>query len=251
MNQRKPWSGVASIARFNWPYYASALAVAIGAAITIITSDHIWLKLGALCAVLGSCYFLLVSLGVSYLVYDCSDLYRWHWITKLQQPNSIDAAICCYTGFDDCSESLREKVQPQSWFVLDHYDAKTMTEASIHRARHLHPPAAHAIPCSFNHWPSSIPRAQIIIGMLAIHELRTAQQRIDWFTQAKQKLTTDGSIVIVEHTRNLANFIAFGPGFLHFHSRATWQQSWEAAGLTSCKEFSITPWIRVFQLIPS
>jgi hypothetical protein len=250
MNNRKSWSGVASIARFNWPYYATALGVTLSAAITITAVDHIWIKLAALCALLGSGYFLLVSLGVSYLVYDCSDLYRWHWLAKLQVPKSMDAAICCYTGFDDCSESLREKLQPQSWFVLDHYDTKTMTEASIQRARHLHPPAPHAISCNFDHWPSHVPRAQIIIGMLAIHELRNAQQRIDWFMQAKQKLTPDGSIVIIEHTRNLANFIAFGPGFLHFHSRATWQHSWTSAGLSCCKEFSITPWIRVFQLIP-
>jgi hypothetical protein len=55
-------------------------------------------------------------------------------------------------------------------------------------------------------------------------------------------------VILVEHLRDPANFIAFGPGFLHFHSRRGWQRGWESAGFGLADEFRITPWVRVFVL---
>jgi hypothetical protein len=48
--------------------------------------------------------------------------------------------------------------------------------------------------------------------------------------------------------RDLANFLAFGPGFLHFHSRESWRRAWESAGFHSTDEFRVTAWVRVFVL---
>ncbi len=84
--------------------------------------------------------------------------------------------------------------------------------------------------------------------MLAIHELRSDAERSAWFAEAGRCLADGGKVVLVEHVRDLANFVAFGPGFLHFHSVAAWQKSWERGGLNRVDGFRITPFVRVFVL---
>ena len=88
----------------------------------------------------------------------------------------------------------------------------------------------------------------VVFGMLAIHELRSDAERVAWFAEARRCLADDGRVVLVEHVRDLANFVAFGPGFLHFHSVAAWQKSWVSGGLKRVDDFRITPFVRVFIL---
>jgi hypothetical protein len=45
-----------------------------------------------------------------------------------------------------------------------------------------------------------------------------------------------------------ANFLAFGPVFLHFHSHTQWLRDIAAAKLSVAQEFSFTPFVRVFFL---
>jgi hypothetical protein len=78
--------------------------------------------------------------------------------------------------------------------------------------------------------------------------LRAETERTAWFAEAKRCLRKGGRVVLVEHLRDAANFVAFGPGFLHFHSRASWKRCWELAGLRSVNQFSVTPFVQVFVL---
>lgn len=55
-------------------------------------------------------------------------------------------------------------------------------------------------------------------------------------------------MIVVEHLCDRANFVAFGPGSLHFHSREAWQSSWQGTGFEIADEFSLTPWVRGFAL---
>jgi len=57
-----------------------------------------------------------------------------------------------------------------------------------------------------------------------------------------------GRVVLDEHLRDTATFLAFGPGFLHFHSPASWRRCWEHAGFRSMDEFRVTPFVRIFVL---
>jgi hypothetical protein len=50
----------------------------------------------------------------------------------------------------------------------------------------------------------------------------------------------------VEHLRDWRNFIAFGPGFLHFFSARAWHRSAAAAALTLRRSESLTPFVRLF-----
>ncbi len=275
-----------TILRFNWPYYLAAGVVLLGAAAGLGSPVALLWKVACGAAVVGAGHFLLVSLGVSHLVYDRSDLYRFRWLDRALGNVPPDHVVFCHSGFDDLSEALRLRLQPTPtgvgvnaplpvgrlppggdpatpaegsgptvvrrspcWITLDHFDPKQMTEASIRRARRFCPPTAGTVSAPFDAWPVESSSADVVFGLLAIHEFRSEGERTRWFAEARRSLKPGGRVVLAEHLRDPANFLAFGPGFLHFHSAASWRRCWEAAGLRAHDEFKITPWIRVFVLI--
>jgi len=61
-------------------------------------------------------------------------------------------------------------------------------------------------------------------------------------------MTNPGQILLTEHIRDWKNFLVFGPGFLHFHSRREWQRVAQEAGLSVEREGSVTPFVRWFLL---
>ena len=251
MNPRRQWQGMMTILRFNWPQYLCAALVCIAALAGVIFAGSSIFKIACGIAAAGAAYFGIVSLVVSHLIYDRSDLYRWRWLDSILQGVTPSSVIFCHTGFDETSSTLKKRLQPEAWTLLDHYDPLLMTEPSIRLARSLHPPPPETIGASFDQWPVESGSADLVLALLAVHEFREAIQRIAWFTEARRSLKPGGRIIIVEHLRNAANFIAFGPGFLHFHSRSDWHRCWEAAGLHAVDEFSITPWVAGFALVPS
>lgn len=250
---REKWQGMMTIARFNWPFYVAAVAVLIAALCGLLLFRAPELKLVCGAALLAATYFLFGSLCVSHLIYDRSDLYRWNWIDRALRNAPRRDFIFCHSGFDESSEALREKLGDVGWQVLDHFNEPQMTEASIRRARRMFPPTASTLPAPHNHWPVSAGCADVVFGLLAIHEFRSEAERSEWFSEARRCLRKEGEgrAVIVEHVRDLANFLAFGPGFLHFHSPGSWRKDWERAGFRSLDEFRITPWVRVFVLVAS
>jgi SAM-dependent methyltransferase len=86
-----------------------------------------------------------------------------------------------------------------------------------------------------------------IFLLFMAHEFRHAEARLLFFREIARVLAPYGRVVIVEHLRDLANFLAFGPGFFHFQSRQTWLSTLHAAGLKIVCESKITPFIRVFE----
>jgi SAM-dependent methyltransferase len=248
MKQRGPFQGVSAIARFNWPFYLSAAVVVLAAVAGGTLLDSPILRWGSALAGAGAAYFIIGSLGVSHWVYDRSDLYRWGWLGRVMRDVAGRRVIVCHSGFDEVSGALAANLPGAELVVLDHYDPRIMTERSIQRARRLYPPALGTVACPYGKWPVEPGSRDIVFGLLAIHELRGDGERAAWFAEAARCLEPGGRLVIAEHVRDPANFIAFGPGFLHFHSPAAWRHSWEQAGLGKVDEFRITPWVRVFVL---
>jgi len=246
MKARRQFQGMIAIARFNWPFYLAALAAltASGAAFLLVPD----LKFTAAIAFACAAYFIFVSLSVTHLIYDCSDLYRWSWLDRALQGLPMRQAILCHSGFDETSSELREKFRDVQWNILDHHDPDRMTEPSIRRARALFPPAAGTLACRYDDWPVTAESADVVFGLLAIHELRTESERSAWFAEARRCLRLGGRVVLAEHVRDVANFLAFGPGFLHFHSSANWRRGWEQAGLRCRDQFHVTPFVQIFVL---
>ena len=54
--------------------------------------------------------------------------------------------------------------------------------------------------------------------------------------------------MVVEQLRDWRNFLAFGPGFLHFHSAGAWRRCFAHARLLTVAESAVTPFVRVFVL---
>lgn len=246
MSGRGKWQGMWTIVRFNWPFYLIALVTLIATATGFWRTDALWSKVGLGIAFFGSFYFIFVSLGVSHQIYDRSDLYRWKWLTRALMGLDAQRIIFCHSGFDEASDDLQQHHPDAEWILLDHYDPLLMTEASIRRARKRFPPAQGTQAAPYDQWPVAPNSTDIVFGMLAIHELRSEAERSAWFGQAKRCLRSGGRVVLAEHTRDLANLIAFGPGFLHFHSRTSWRRCWEKSGFCIVDEFNVTPWVRVF-----
>lgn len=243
MSERGKWDGMLAIARFNWPFYATAFAVLL---LAVLAFERF--PLIASGAIAGCVYFLIGSLGVSHWVYDLSDLYRWTWLGRALRGSRLQEMVVCHSGFDEASAMLKQRFPEADWRVIDHYDPATMTEASIRRARRLFPPTEGTLPARFDAWPLADSSVDVVFGMLAIHELRSDGERVAWFAEARRSLGEGGKVVVVEHLRDLANFVAFGPGFMHFHSAATWRKSWESGGLKRVDDFRITPFVQVFVL---
>ena len=163
----------------------------------------------------------------------------------------LQRAIFCHSGFDETSEDLRARLDKVEWLIVDHFNAVQMTEASIRRARRMFPPTPGTLSAAYDQWPVATETAEVVIGLLSIHELRNERERRAWFAEARRSLRRGGRVVLVEHLRDFANFLAFGPGFLHFHSRGSWRRAWESAGFRAHDEFRVTPWVHVFVLSAS
>jgi hypothetical protein len=237
-----------AIAAFNWPFYLAAAVVCAVALSGMLLSKELSVRVVCALALAGASYFLIVSLGVSHLVYDRSDLYRWNWLQRALAGGKADDVIVCHCGFDEVSRAIDRQLPGASLRVLDHFDEKLMTEASVRRARRRFPPEPGTADSPYSEWPIAAGTTEVVFGILAIHELRKEQERADWFREAARCLRLGGRVVLVEHVRDLANFVAFGPGFLHFHSPENWRRCWERAGLRLHDEFRVTAWVRVFIL---
>lgn len=246
MSERGKWAGMLAIARFNWPFYAVAYIVLLAGLAGIVAGGFFAVAGGLV--VMGCGYFLAGSLGVSHWIYDCSDLYRWSWLDRALKDARVEKIALCHSGFDEASVALMRRFPAAGWLVLDHYDPAIMTEASIRRARRLFPPTAGTVSAKFDRWPVNDASVDVVFGLLAIHELRSDAERTAWFSEARRCLAAGGRIVLAEHVRDPANFVAFGPGFLHFHSVGAWQRSWEAGGLKLKDHFRVTPFVRIFVL---
>jgi len=237
-----------TVLRFNWPFYVVAAAVLVASVVGLVLVSTLWLKL--LCGLTLACaaYFIIGSLGASHLIYDRSDLYGWEWLDRALQGVDLRRAIFCHCGFDEASADLRVRFTGAQWQLLDHFDREQMTQASIRRARAMFPPTPGTLACPHDTWPVAAGWGNVVFGLLAIHELRKEEQRSAWFNEARRSLSKGGRVLLIEHLRDAANFVAFGPGFLHFHSAASWRRCWESAGLRSIDQFFLTPFVRVFVL---
>lgn len=243
--KRTRFQGVSAIVRFNWPFYVASFLVIVAG---LIVGFHLsgWMSAMILTGTAIALWLTLASLLASWWVYDVSDLHRYGWLTRAAGKSS-GRWINAHSGFDETSAALKERL-PGEWTVLDHFDPVCMSEPSIHRAKKLYPPLPGTLAAPFDRWPVASDSIDGVFGLLAVHELRTHADRVKWFAEARRVLAPGGRVILIEHVRDAANFIVFGPGFLHFHSVRTWEKSWQEAGLRSTEGFRISPWLRVFLL---
>jgi SAM-dependent methyltransferase len=242
--------GVRQIVRFNWPFYAAAALVMIVAPPVLQRlAPPAWIRVAAYGSVGLVGLWLLTSLAASWIVYDRSKLMRWDWVLQALgfTPGSW---INIHAGLDESTPALRTIFRDARGRVFDMFNAEEMSERSIARARVRSRQSTGAQPERVDFRRLPVPKGTIEAALLLLsaHELRTDEARIALFTELRRVLGPGGRVVVAEHLRDAANFLAFGPGFLHFHSRRTWTRCFSRTRFDIHAEFPITPFVRVFVL---
>jgi SAM-dependent methyltransferase len=243
---RRPWQGVLQILQFNWRYYSSTAALV---ALAILAAPFLprLLRMGLLIGVTPALFWMVSSLLVSHYVYDHFPLYDLSWITRvLSRPPSRWLNIHC--GLDETSSLLADLFLGAAFDVADIFDPRVMTEPSIMQAQNIGLAAIAATAARFDDLPFEPGAFNAVFCFFAAHELRLARQRTTLFLEIARVLTAGGELVLMEHSRDGWNFLAFGPGFLHFFSRSAWRRTAAQAGFLVQSEFSRTPFVRVYVL---
>ncbi|MEO8513869.1 MAG: class I SAM-dependent methyltransferase [Ignavibacteria bacterium] len=243
---RKPLQGVTNIIRFNWHFYVIALIVIITILFFRRFLSH---DLSSLIDLVLSLAVLsiLVSLAVSYYIYDHSNIYSLKFLDALNITSDKNL-VNINAGFDEISHLLKAKYPEAPLTVLDFYDPEKHTEVSIERARKAYPPYPGTVTIETNKVPLTDNSVDYIFLILAAHEIRSNEERVQFFKQIADSLTTGGRIIVLEHQRDFFNFIAYNFGYFHFLSTETWHCTFKNSGLLVESASKLTPFLKLFIL---
>jgi ubiquinone/menaquinone biosynthesis C-methylase UbiE len=244
---RKPFQGVWNIIRFNWHFYVLSFCFLL---FLLLLANNINSIFRPYIFVLLLLIFIpaLISLCISYYVYDLSGLYQLNWIDNFTKA-AKNQIININAGFDETSILLKEKFPSAELLVFDFYNPEKHTEVSIKRARKAYPLFPDTKSVTANNLPIVDNSADKIFVIFAAHEIRNEQERIDFFKELKRILKPTGQIIVTEHLRDATNFLAYNIGFLHFYSKPIWLNIFHSADLVLKKEEKFTPFISIFTLI--
>jgi SAM-dependent methyltransferase len=218
-------SGLGRVVCFNWPKYATAafglilfVAVAVGT-----KGQFTWLA-----AVLGGIllYGIVASIAATWWVYDGSPMSNWQWVAD--ELAGTSAWTLVHAGFDESGGKLAALLGPPI-AEFDIGPPVGSEERSLRRARHL-------LGTNGQHLANGtvpLPTASVeaVVCLFAVHEVRNIEIEAKLFAEFVRCLTPSGKLLVVEHARDLANFVVFGPAIMHFGSPRRWHRSILASGL--------------------
>lgn len=240
---RKPFQGVLNIIRFNWHFYLAIVNIVVVSNL-FKTSFSPFIQQLIFIGTIASVLAILISLTISFYIYDFSDLYRLKWIDYADKERLLNINA----GFDETSEIIQHKFPNAEITICDFYNSKIHTELAIKRARKLYPPIPETIYVDTNKLPFNENTFDKAIIILAAHEIRNDDERIVFFKELNRVTKPSGEILVTEHLRDFNNFIAYTIGFYHFHSRKTWMRTFEKANLKVKKTIKTTSFITTFIL---
>ena len=243
---RKPFQGVVNIIRFNWHFYVLSLGFLL---LIFLFTNHLnqpFKLYSHIVCVVVIC-MTLISLLVSFYIYDLSGLYKLNWLGELGTEEKCEI-VNINAGFDETSVLLKDKFKNAEIVVFDFYDPLQHTEISIKRARKAYPPFPGTHQVTTTNLPLEDKFADKIFVILSAHEIRNENERTLFFKELNRIIKPTGRIFITEHLRDASNFFAFNIGFFHFYSKSTWHKTFQAAQLKIQNEIKLTPFISTFIL---
>ena len=242
------FEGVGKIVRFNTRFYiGSALGVASIVLLLKFLSLPVWFETVVAASAAMIVFWTLSSLIVSWYVYDIAGVTRWEWMRPCLW-RSPSRWVNIHAGLDESSASLKRLLPGTDGVVVDIYDPARMTEPSIARARRMYPATNTFQVGSAEALPLPDSDRDAVFLLFAAHELRDSAARTQLFREAHRVLNKDGQLFLVEHVRDLPNFVAFGPGAFHFHSVRSWLNCIGDAGFEVVEHRGMTPFVRCFTL---
>lgn len=243
---RGPLQGLLQILRYNRSFYLLT-AVLIAAALSIVSFLALPWYLGILLlgfAVLAG-FWSVASLLASFYIYDRSGLTRYDWLGGWF-PEAPRRVANIHAGLDESSPQLKALFPAADLRVLDIYDPTVMTEKSIERARASEIPEIPATAVDFLSLPFPENSFDAAFLIFAAHEIRDRTQRNAFFGELRRVLEPGGRILLVEHLRDAANFLAFGPGCFHFLPLSAWEEAAAKNRFAIARTSAMTPFVRVF-----
>jgi SAM-dependent methyltransferase len=247
--KRKKFQGVLNILSFNRHYYVIGLAI-----LTLVIVSHFTLSFTGLLfwiILSGILYGLSIPLIVSFYIYDFSGYYELNWLSGSNIDLNVKHIVNINAGFDETSFILKKKFPESDLFVFDCYDPDRHTEPAIIRARKFSLTYPNTIEIKTNEIPLANNSVDIIFLLAAAHEIRDQKEKVIFLKECHRICKANGKVVMVEHLRDLPNFLAFSVGFTHFFSKSTWENAFTEAGFGLIVENKFTPFMSVFNFSPS
>ncbi len=242
--KRRKFQGVLNILSFNRHFYViglGILAILFASRFFIDWPDVVfWLIIAAFL------YGLIMPLIVSAYVYDFSGYYKFHWLKNLIMDERIKLIININAGFDETSFIIKKMFPQSDLKVFDFYNDEQHTEPAIKRARKVSLVYPNTQQIASNSIPLKDNTVDIIFLLSAVHEIRSHDEKVQFLKECYRLCKSDGKVIMVEHLRDLPNFLAFSVGFTHFFSRSVWKNAFERAGFSSFQETKFTPFMSIF-----
>ena len=240
------YSGVTKIVRFNWPWYAFAAAATFaGLLILFFNVFHGIASALVFGGLIVANLWIVLSLTVSHYVYDRSAVARGRWLEHVDAASVRRAAIF-HAGQNEASPTVMRVLPSIDFEVFDFYDDHRNGTHSLKRARALNQQRDLSI--RSDRIPIADSTFDLALIVFAAHEIRDDSERAAFFAEVGRVLTPSGRAIVVEHLRDIWNFIAYGPGAFHFLSERTWRRSFSAAHLQLHRARRCTRFVRIFEL---
>ena len=235
-----------TLARYNWPLYLVAISGAIaGTVVALNGHSHLAVRAAGAFGALIAIWYAAASFVAFHAMFDRSRLLGGSWLGELMS-EPPDRCIQI-SVFLEATTLPITKVFPQAEVILlDLFRPELMTAPAVTRARQS-AKATNAISSTIDSLPVEDGWSDATVITLAAHEIRLKSKREQLFRELQRVTVQSGSIIVVEHLRNIAALLAFGPGLFHFYPRREWIRLARQAKLSLKSEIAITPFVHVFQ----
>lgn len=243
--ERRKFQGVLNILNFNRHFYIIGLGILV--IFILIHSLVEWPTIILWLIIAAFLYGLIMPLAISAYVYDFSGYYKFNWLDKFISENREAKLILnINAGFDETSFIIKSKFPESELRVFDFYNSKQHTEPAIVRARKVSLTYPNTQQIASNSIPLMDNTVDIIFLLSAVHEIRSHDEKIQFLKECHRLCKPSGKVIMVEHLRDLPNFLAFSVGFTHFFSRSVWKNAFDRAGFSSFNETKFTPFMSIF-----
>lgn len=243
VNDRKSFQGVSNIIRFNWHFYVLALLLLI----VLLSLSSVFPSPISIILIIFVSFVsltLLISLSVSYYIYDTTDLYELNWLGNINGMTVLNVNA----GFDETSGIISAKFPTANLTICDFYNSEKHTEISIKRARVAYPPQPGSLSVSTEKLPFEDNTFDKVIAIFCVHEIRNDIERSRFLEELNRVTKNDGQLLITEHIRDWKNFFAYSIGFFHFLSKKTWLKNFHNAKFNINRTIKNNPLITTYIL---
>lgn len=247
--ERRKFQGALNILSFNRHFYIAGIGLLIFWIAAYFLFD--WSATLFWIVIIAFLYGLLVPLLVSAYVYDHSDYYSLKWLNPIiDKKDDLKLIVNIHAGFDETSYIIKEKYPRADLKVFDFYNAAQHTELAIKVARKatlFYPDTKSIVTTAI---PLEDNSADIVFLLSAVHEIRSNEEKVQFLKECRRICKPDGKVIMVEHLRDLPNFLAFSIGFTHFFSAFVWKRCFSRAGFSNLQEVKFTPFMSIFKCSP-